>query len=111
MQLTMFQPVKSCTAPARTVMETRDQLNGKRTKTVTITAEAYDDLQRSRDRDRRQRLLAELDREALESNGEPRELTDEELEDVAVELGKEINQRVTQRLFAEAWRNKRSGTD
>lgn len=83
----------------------------RRTLAVVISPEAYADLQRARDRERRRRLLAALDREALESDGEPRDLTDEELEDVAIELGKEINQRVAQRLDGEAWRNKRSDAD
>ncbi len=79
----------------------------RRTVAVMISPEAYADLQRARDRDRRRRLVAELDREALESDGEPRALTDEEIEDVAVEVGKEINQSITDRLYAEVWRNKR----
>jgi hypothetical protein len=48
-----------------------------------------------------------LDREALESDGEPRAFVDDELEDVAVELGKEINEHINQRLYTEASRRKR----
>lgn len=83
----------------------------QRTVAVVISPEAYADLQRARDRDRRRRLLADLDREALESEGEPRVLSDKELEDVAVEIGKEINARITERLYLEAWRNKRNSAD
>lgn len=83
----------------------------QRTVAVVISPEAYADLQRARDRDRRRRLLADLDREALESEGEPRVLSDKELEDVSVEIGKEINARITERLYLEAWRNKRNSAD
>ena len=54
------------------VVETGDEVVidvDQRTVAVLISPDAYIDLQRARDRDRRQRLVADLDREALESDG------------------------------------------
>jgi prevent-host-death family protein len=74
-------------------------------KTVMISVEAFEELRQSRERRRREEAMGLLQEIEASYDGRTDDLTEEQVEEIAVRAGREINRSVAERLIERSRRD------